>query len=131
MPDAGPSLTPGPGGDPTNFKSQAMKVLIESTPLLNEDNYSMWRKKMEKLFKLRGIFHLMSSAEETNKLDEETNQEMVAYLIAKLDTNKYNNIIDDLNEDNAKSSGSHLVPILHPLNRQTGPGYSTAFFTSR
>lgn len=102
MPEAGPSSTPGPGRDSTNFKAQAMKVLIKSTPLLNRDNYSMWRKKMENLFKLRGIFRLMSSTDESLELDEETNQEMVAYLIAKLDTNTYNNIINDHNKDDAK-----------------------------
>lgn len=87
MQGAGPSSKPGPGGDSTNFKAQAMKVLIESTPLINKDNYSMWRKKMENLFKLRGIYKLMNTSDESGELDEETNQEMVAYLIAKLDTN--------------------------------------------
>lgn len=61
----------------------------------------MWRKKFEKLFKLRGIFDIMNSTSSTC-LDEDTNQEFVAHILAKLDTNSYNNIIDNTNEEDAK-----------------------------
>lgn len=98
----GLSQTPGPGGDATNYKSLAIKSLIESTPLLTADNYSMWRKKFEKLFKLRGIFSIMDDPDPSNCLEEDTNQEFVAHIIAKLDLNTYDNIIDNVNEDNAK-----------------------------
>lgn len=101
MDQPGTSSTPGPGGDNTNYKLLAIKSLIESTPLLTANNYSMWRKKFEKLFKLHGIFDIMNSTSSTC-LDEETNQEFVAHILAKLDTNSYNNIIDDTNEDDAK-----------------------------
>lgn len=97
------SSTPGPGGDQsTNYRSLAIKLLIESTPLLTADNYSMWRKKFKNLFKLRGVFVTMNDPDEAIRLDEEINQEFVAHLIAKLDSNTYNNVIDDSNKDDAK-----------------------------
>lgn len=61
----------------------------------------MWRKKFEKLFKLRGIFDIMN-ANNLTSLDDDTNQEFVAHILAKLNANSYNNIIDDTNKDNAK-----------------------------
>lgn len=110
----GPSTTPGTGGESsTNYKSLAIKSLIESTPLLTADNYSMWRKKFEKLFKLRGIFEVMSDPDDLRRIDEDMNQEFVAHIIAKLDSNTYNNVIDNVNEDNAKliwlSTQSHFA----------------------
>lgn len=97
------STTPGPGWEPSmNFKSLALKSLIESTPLLTADNYSMWRKKFEKLFKLRGVFAIMDNPDESIRLDKEINQEFVAHIMAKLDSNTYDNVIDDANEDDAK-----------------------------
>lgn len=102
MDQPGPSQTPGPGGDSTNYKSLAIKLLIKSTPLLTADNYSMWRKKFKNLFKLRGIFYIMDDPDPLNRLEEDTNQEFVAHIIAKLDSNTYDNIIDDVNEDDAK-----------------------------
>lgn len=99
----GPSTTPGPGGESsTNYRYLAIKSLIESTPLLTADNYSMWRKKFEKLFKLRGIFEIMSDPDDLRRLDEELNQEFVAHIIAKLDSNTYDNVIDDVNKDDAQ-----------------------------
>lgn len=97
----GTSLTPGPGGDYTNYKSLAIKSLIESTPLLTANNYSMWRKKFKKLFKLQVIFKIMNGDDSTC-LNEDTNQEFVAHILAKLNANSYNNIIDNCNEDDAK-----------------------------
>lgn len=73
----------------------------------------MWRKKFEKLFKLRGIFVIMNDPDEDKKLDEDTNQEFVGHIIAKLHLNTYNNIIENVNEDNAKliwlSTQSHFA----------------------
>lgn len=85
-----------------NYKSLAIKLLIESTPLLTADNYSMWRKKFKKLFKLRGVFTIMDNPDESIRLDEEINQEFVAHLMAKLDSVTYDNVIDNVNKDNAK-----------------------------
>lgn len=109
----GLSQTPGPGGDNTNYKSLAIKSLIESTPLLTADNCSMWQKKFEKLFKLRGIFAIMDDPDPLKCLEEDMNQEFVAHIIAELDSNTYNNIINNTNEDNAKliwkSTQQHLA----------------------
>lgn len=99
----GSSSTPGPGGElNTSFKSLAIKSLIESTTLLTADNYSMWRKKFEKLYKLRGIFEVMNDPDTSKRLDKDLNQEFVAHIIAKLDSNTYDNVIDDVNKDDAK-----------------------------
>lgn len=101
MDGPGTSSMPGPGGDSTNYKSLAIKSLIEYTPLITANNYSIWREKFKKLFKLCGIFDIMT-ADDSTCLDKDTNQEFVAHILAKLNASSYNNIIDDTNRDNAK-----------------------------
>lgn len=44
----------------------------------------------------------MDNPDPLERLEEDMNQEFVAHIIAKLDSNTYDNIIDDTNKDNAK-----------------------------
>lgn len=93
------SETPGPGVD-GNFKALALKSLMESTPLLTETNYSIWRKKMERLFKMRGILKLVNSSNPRAEIPDD--DEMAGYLMSKLDASTHTNIITPENEDSTK-----------------------------
>lgn len=95
----GASSTPGPGGE-GGFKALALKSLMESTPLFSDTNYSIWRKKMERLFKMRGILHLVNSPNPYKEIPD--NNEMAGYLMSKLDPATHTNIITIENEGSTK-----------------------------
>lgn len=54
-------------------------------------------KKIEWLFKLCGIFHIRNDPDGEVELDKDSNQEFVAHIIAKLDSDSYENIIEKIN----------------------------------
>lgn len=94
------SSTPGPAGDLS--KALALKGIYESIPLLNEDNYSIWRSKFQNLFRLRKILFIMNQEDETEELDEDLNQEITAYLLSRLEAATHSNIITSDNKNNAR-----------------------------
>lgn len=96
---AQPSVSPGPGGE-SKFKALALKSLMESTPLLTESNYTVWKKKMERLFKMRGILNLINSSNPFEEIPDD--DEMAGYLMSKLDPSTHTNIITQENEDSSK-----------------------------
>lgn len=91
--------TTGPESDQA-FKAITIRSLVESTPMLNEDNYSLWRSKVEGLLKLRGILSILNSA--TQALPPAINDEISVYLISKLDQSTHVNIVTEENEGNTK-----------------------------
>lgn len=93
--------SPGPGNDST-MRTITLKNLVESPPLLNEDKYSIGKVKMESLFDLRGILHIMESKSKDVQLDAEINQDMAPFLLAKLEPATHTNIIKPGNVRNAK-----------------------------
>lgn len=96
---AQPSVSPGPGGE-SNFKALALKSLMESTPLLTETNYTVWKKKMECLFKMRGILNLINSIDPYEEIPDY--DKMAGYLMSKLDPSTHTNIITHENKDSSK-----------------------------
>lgn len=74
------TISPRPGGN-SNLEGLALKSLMESTPLLTETNYSIWKKKIEKLFKMCGILHLMNLPNPDESIPDK--DETAAYLISK------------------------------------------------
>lgn len=83
------------------FRQAMLKTALETIPLLSEENYSIWKDKMNSLLKMRGVHHALES--KTTPLSPQDNDEIQLLLISKVDSITHNNIISAENVDSAKS----------------------------
>lgn len=70
------------------FRQAMLKTALETIPLLSEENYSIWKDKMNSLLKMRGVHHALES--KTTPLSPQDNDEIQLLLISKVDSITHN-----------------------------------------
>ncbi|KNZ54267.1 hypothetical protein VP01_2994g3 [Puccinia sorghi] len=83
------------------FRQAMLKTALEMTPQLTDENYSIWKDKMEALLQLRGVLTKLNSP--IMPLTDDENDELKLLLIAKMDNVTHNNVVTTDNANSAKS----------------------------
>lgn len=83
------------------FQQAMLKTALETIPLLSEDNYGIWRDKMNGLLQLRGVLTTLESS--SDQLSSLENDEIQLLLISKVDLVTHNNIVTATNVNSAKA----------------------------
>ncbi|KNZ53989.1 hypothetical protein VP01_3083g3 [Puccinia sorghi] len=79
------------------FCQAMLKTALEKIPQLTEENYPIWKDKMEALLELRGLLTSLNS--ETQALFSDKNAELMLLLISKMDSVTHNNVFTSDNQD--------------------------------
>ncbi|KNZ55885.1 hypothetical protein VP01_2554g2 [Puccinia sorghi] len=82
------------------FRQAMLKTALEMTPQLTDENYPIWKDKMEALLQLRGVLIKLNTPHLPLSNDE--NDELKLLLIAKMDSITHNNVVTPDNSNSAK-----------------------------
>ncbi|KNZ63437.1 hypothetical protein VP01_1144g7 [Puccinia sorghi] len=77
-----------------------LKTTIEAIPVLNEENFSSWQKRITALFKLGGLKDSMINGKPA--LEDEDNSILCAIILAKISQETHSNIVNSENEDDTQ-----------------------------
>lgn len=83
-----------------DFPQTMLKTALETIPLLGEENYGIWRDKMDAILDFRGCAAAIN--DETSVLDATVNNELKLLIISKLDSSSHENIVTAENQNSAK-----------------------------
>lgn len=83
-----------------------LKTTIEAIPLLAEDNFTIWRTRMQSLLNLAKLKDAMTLPDD---LEPEDNSILTSIIISKLSPGVHSNIITADNEEDAKAIWSDLL----------------------
>ncbi|KNZ61392.1 hypothetical protein VP01_1406g1 [Puccinia sorghi] len=83
------------------FRQAMLKTALETIPQLTEENYPIWKDKMEALLELRGLLGTLNSP--ARALFPDDNAELKLLLISKMDSVTHNNVVTSDNRDSAKA----------------------------
>ncbi|KNZ59434.1 hypothetical protein VP01_1730g4 [Puccinia sorghi] len=88
------------------FRQAMLKTALEMTPQLTDENYPIWKDKMEALLQLRGVLTKLNSP--MISLTDDENDELKLLLIAKMDSVTHNNVVTTDNSNSAKKLWSAI-----------------------
>ncbi|KNZ58329.1 hypothetical protein VP01_1951g5 [Puccinia sorghi] len=97
--NAQPAAVRPPQAD--GFRQAMLKTTLETIPQLTEENYPIWKDKMEALLELRGLLTTLNS--DARALFADDNAELELLLISKMDSVTHNNVVTSDNRDSAKA----------------------------
>lgn len=82
------------------IQSSVLKTVIEGIPLLSMDNYTHWRRRV---YNFLDVVKLkVSLTTEKGILSDEENDFLKAIIVAKLESTVQANVVDSINEDDAR-----------------------------
>ncbi|KNZ44713.1 hypothetical protein VP01_88g5 [Puccinia sorghi] len=83
------------------FRQAMLKTALEKIPQLTEENYPIWKDKMEALLELRGLLTTLNSP--ARALFTDDNAELKILLMSKMDSVTHKNVVTLENRDSAKA----------------------------
>lgn len=83
-----------------DFRQPMLKTALETILLLGEENYGIWRDKMDAILDVRGC--LTAINDETSILETAVNDELKLLIISKLNSTAHKNIVTAENRNSAK-----------------------------
>lgn len=89
-----------PTGAADYFHQVALKAAVDAIPLLNEENYSMWRNKFLMLFDLKDIKNAITRT--SRQLSMRQDWEIRAIILSKLDSTAHANVVNSSNITSSK-----------------------------
>ncbi|KNZ59549.1 uncharacterized protein VP01_1703g3 [Puccinia sorghi] len=78
-----------------------LKTVIEAISLLNLDNYSLWKNRVENMLNLQNLYDNLTKEEGTLTRSQDVQLRMI--LTSKLDLSIHANVIDHTNEKDARA----------------------------
>ena len=94
-------VTPLPARPMDPFRQAMLKTALDTTPLLTEENYGVWKDKMTAILELRGLLNTLEDANRSLFPDDDT--ELRLLILSKMDTLTHNNVVTADNRNSAKA----------------------------
>lgn len=82
------------------LRQAMLKTALETIPMLGENNYGIWKDKMDAILNVRGCSKAING--ENTQLEPNVNDDLKLLLISKLDSSTHNNVVTPISKNSAK-----------------------------